>query len=114
MILARSSGSDSYHADTKTSPSDTVKRHFPAPDSIRPCSICGWYSTGMTPAWFTLIGMYVDVPPYIFRPTMRLAYCTGMRRCACSTYTTPLSICASSRNCRPFSSGKYIHCASVL
>ena len=44
--------------------------------------------TGMTPAWFTFIGMYVDVPPYIRRPTIRLAYCTGMRRWACSMKTT--------------------------
>src|ERR1700744_981763 len=32
--------------------------------------------------------MYVDVPPYIRRPTIRLAYWTGMRRCACSMNTT--------------------------
>ena len=44
--------------------------------------------TGMTPAWFTFNGMYVEVPPYIRRPTMRLAYCTGTRRCACSMNTT--------------------------
>ena len=30
--------------------------------------------TGMTPAWFTFSGMYVEVPPYILRPTIRLAY----------------------------------------
>ena len=39
-------------------------------------------------AWFTFIGMYVEVPPYIRRPTMRLAYWTGIRRCACSMKTT--------------------------
>src|SRR6266536_310668 len=44
--------------------------------------------TGMTPAWLTFSGMYVEVPPYIRRPTMRLAYCTGTRRCACSMKTT--------------------------
>ena len=44
--------------------------------------------TGMTPAMFTLIGMYVLVPPYILRPIMRLAYCTGTRRWDCSTKTT--------------------------
>ena len=44
--------------------------------------------TGTTPAMLTLIGMYVFVPPYVRRPTMRLAYCTGMRRCDCSTNTT--------------------------
>jgi hypothetical protein len=41
--------------------------------------------TGMTPAWLTFSGRYVEVPPYIRRPTIRLAYCTGIRRCACST-----------------------------
>ena len=30
--------------------------------------------------WLALL-----VPPYMRRPTMRLAYCTGMRRWACST-----------------------------
>ena len=40
--------------------------------------------TGMTPAWFTFSGMYVEVPPYIRRPTIRLAYWIGIRRCACS------------------------------
>src|SRR5919206_172057 len=44
--------------------------------------------TGMTPAVFTLIGMYVLVPPYIRRPTMRLAYWTGIRRCDSSTKMT--------------------------
>ncbi len=29
------------------------------------------------------------MPPYILRPTMRLAYWTGMRRWPCSTNTTP-------------------------
>ncbi len=49
--------------------------------------------TGMTPAWLTLSGRYVEVPPYILRPTMRLAYCTGMRRCPpCSTKTTPMTM----------------------
>ncbi len=42
----------------------------------------------MTPAWLTLIGMYVDEPPNILRPTIRRAYCTGMRRCACSMKMT--------------------------
>src|SRR5215471_19484829 len=46
--------------------------------------------TGITPAWLTFIGMYVEVPPYIRRPTIRLAYCTGMRRCACSMNTMPV------------------------
>jgi len=32
--------------------------------------------------------MYVEVPPYILRPTIRLAYCTGMRRWACSMKAT--------------------------
>ena len=44
--------------------------------------------TGMTPAWFTLSGMYVDEPPNILRPTMRRAYCTGIRRCPCSMKMT--------------------------
>ncbi len=53
--------------------------------------------TGMMPAWLTLSGMYVEEPPNIRRPTMRLAYCTGMRRWACSmkitaaTITSPIS-----------------------
>ncbi len=46
--------------------------------------------TGMTPAWLTFSGRYVDVPPYMRLPTMRLAYCTGMRRWPCSTNTTPM------------------------
>ena len=37
---------------------------------------------GITPDMFTLMGMWVLWPPYIFRPTTRLAYCTGMRRSA--------------------------------
>ena len=36
--------------------------------------------TGRTPDMLTLMGRNVLWPPYIFRPTMRLAYCTGMRR----------------------------------
>ena len=44
--------------------------------------------TGMTPAWFTLSGMYVELPPNILRPTIRRAYCTGIRRCACSMKMT--------------------------
>ena len=43
---------------------------------------------GITPAMLTFSGMYVLVPPMVRRPTMRLAYCTGMRRCDCSTKTT--------------------------
>ncbi len=59
---------------------------------------CGMYSsddakmTGMTPAWFTLSGIYVEVPPYILRPTIRFAYCTGIRRCACSMKATKAMI----------------------
>ena len=44
--------------------------------------------TGMTPAWLILSGMYVDAPPYIRRPTIRLAYWIGIRRCACSIKAT--------------------------
>src|SRR5438093_5161045 len=43
---------------------------------------------GMTPAWFTFSGMYVDWPPIILRPTTRLAYWTGIRRWPCSIHTT--------------------------
>ena len=34
----------------------------------------------------------MEVPPYILRPTMRLAYCTGIRRWACSMKTTKATI----------------------
>ena len=37
---------------------------------------------GITPAVLTLSGRWVVCPPYIFRPTTRLAYCTGIRRWA--------------------------------
>ena len=37
---------------------------------------------GITPDALTLIGRWVDWPPYILRPTTRLAYWTGMRRSA--------------------------------
>lgn len=30
----------------------------------------------------------MEVPPYIRRPIIRLAYCTGIRRCACSMKVT--------------------------
>ena len=36
--------------------------------------------TGMTPPVFTFNGMCVLDPPYIRRPTTRLAYCTVTRR----------------------------------
>ncbi len=38
--------------------------------------------TGRTPLMFTLMGMKELWPPYILRPTTRLAYWTGMRRSA--------------------------------
>ena len=41
--------------------------------------------TGMTPPVFTFSGMCVLDPPYIRRPTTRLAYCTVTRRCPRST-----------------------------
>ena len=41
--------------------------------------------TGMTPPVLTLSGMCVLDPPYIRRPTTRLAYCTVTRRCPRST-----------------------------
>ena len=44
--------------------------------------------TGMMPAWLTFSGMYVEEPPNILRPTIRLAYCTGIRRWACSMKMT--------------------------
>ena len=43
--------------------------------------------TGMTPLVFTRRGRWVDWPPYMRRPTTRLAYCTVMRRCPRSTNT---------------------------
>ena len=39
----------------------------------------------MTPPVFTFSGMCVLDPPYIRRPTTRLAYCTVTRRCPRST-----------------------------
>ena len=44
--------------------------------------------TGITPAWLTFSGMYVEDPPNCLRPTIRRAYCTGIRRCACSMKMT--------------------------
>ena len=41
--------------------------------------------TGITPPEFTLSGRWVAPPWVIRRPTMRLAYCTGMRRSERST-----------------------------
>ena len=43
--------------------------------------------TGRTPDIFTFMGRLLDWPPYIFRPTCRLAYWTGMRRSASLTNT---------------------------
>ena len=43
--------------------------------------------TGITPPELTFSGRCVDWPPIILRPTMRLAYCTGMRRSERSTKT---------------------------
>ena len=40
---------------------------------------------GMTPDWLTFNGMYVLCPPYMRRPTTRLANWTGMRRWPSST-----------------------------
>ena len=42
---------------------------------------------GITPAALTLSGRCELWPPYIFRPTMRLAYWIGIRRCARSKNT---------------------------
>ena len=43
--------------------------------------------SGIMPAILTGIGINVLWPCITRRPTTRLAYCTGMRRCACCTYT---------------------------
>ena len=43
--------------------------------------------TGITPPELTLNGRWVDWPPISRRPTIRLAYCTGMRRSLRSTNT---------------------------
>src|ERR1700744_6084395 len=57
----------------------------------------GKYSTelakmiGTTPPVFTFIGMYVLWPPYMRRPTTRLAKVTGMRRWPCSMNTMATS-----------------------
>src|ERR1700722_16151738 len=42
---------------------------------------------GTTPPVFTFMGMYVLWPPYMRRPTTRLAKVTGMRRWPCSMNT---------------------------
>ena len=48
--------------------------------------------TGMTPAVLMRSGMWVDCPPYIRRPTMRLAYWTGILRCpSCITMTAAVT-----------------------
>jgi hypothetical protein len=53
----------------------------------------------MTLAVFTLSGKCEVIPPYIFRPTTRLAYCTGMRRCPRSTkMIAPTRTTASTSN----------------
>jgi hypothetical protein len=40
---------------------------------------------GITPELLILSGKWVLCPPYMRRPTTRLAYWTGIRRCPCST-----------------------------
>ena len=45
--------------------------------------------TGITPAMFTRIGMYVVPPDVMRRPTCRLAYWIGMRRTPSFTKTMP-------------------------
>ena len=59
--------------------------------------------TGITPAW--LIQRQIgQVPPYMRRPTIRLAYCTGIRRWPCSTNTTPtmmISVATQTREDHP-------------
>src|SRR6516225_1400815 len=54
----------------------------------RPATVSGSTMTleakmiGMTPALLTRNGMWVLAPPYMRRPTMRLAYWTGILRVA--------------------------------
>ena len=45
--------------------------------------------SGSTPLALIFSGMWVDWPPYILRPTTRLAYCTGTRRSPRSMKVTP-------------------------
>ena len=57
--------------------------------------------TGMTPPVFTLSGMCVLDPPYIRRPTTRLAYCTVTRRWPRSTNTiAPITTTISTSSSR--------------
>ena len=62
--------------------------------------------TGMTPPVLTFNGMCVLEPPYIRRPTTRLAYCTVTRRCPRSTKmiaptTATMSTISTSTRIRP-------------
>src|SRR5437868_8370333 len=43
----------------------------------------------LTPGYFTFNGMYCVLPPYCFRPTTRLAYCTVIFRTPCVIAITP-------------------------
>ena len=53
---------------------------------------------GMTPAIEIFSGMCVLCPPYIFRPTTRFAYCTGILRSASFIVTTkPIAMTAIAR-----------------
>ena len=53
---------------------------------------------GMTPDMFTFMGRWLLWPPYILRPTTRLAYWTGMRRSASLTKTIRTMIAIAPRN----------------
>ena len=62
--------------------------------------------TGITPPVFTFSGMWVLLPPYMRRPTIRLAYCTVTRRCPRSMNTTApttmiITVSSSRRRMRP-------------
>ena len=55
--------------------------------------------TGITPAVLIRSGIWVDWPPYMRRPTTRLAYCTGIFRCpSCITMTAAVTATIMTRS----------------
>ena len=68
---------------------------------------------GMTPAMFTRSGRYVEPPAVIFRPTIRLAYCTGMRRWPSWTKTTAAQMPTAISGKNSFSIGPPFHQATI-
>ena len=72
-----------------------AKKPLPCPSALKPESDRGmnmmaWAKMmGMTPAAFTLRGMYWRAPPYWRLPTIRLAYCTGTLRVPWTRSTAP-------------------------